>query len=288
MSIGMKKDLPKISIVTPSFNQARFLEQTIQSVLDQSYPNLEYIIMDGGSTDGSAAIIKKYERHLKYWVSEKDRGQADAVYRGFEFTTGDILAYINSDDYYFPGTLRHVAKCFARQPETQWLIGGCVTVNATGKKITKFYGAEQSFESLLCCGPVFCQMSCFWRRDIFFAVGGFDTALQFCFDYDLFLRLAQRAKPAVSHRMLSAYRVHDNSKTSTIALTVAVREGSILREKYGVSKLSEDTRAEIRASTFGAVKRLNTKYFLFDVYNDPIFFLRSVAARLRDSMQGSH
>lgn len=172
MSLGMKKDLPKISIITPSYNQARFLEQTIQSVLDQSYPNLEYIIMDGGSTDGSAAIIKKYERHLKYWVSEKDKGQADAVYRGFEMASGDIFGYINSDDYYLPGALHHIAERFAEHPEIQWLIGGCLTVNSNGKIITKFYGAEQNFESLLCCGPVFCQMSCFWRREIFFCRWG--------------------------------------------------------------------------------------------------------------------
>lgn len=280
----MSKNLPKISVVTPSFNQARFLEQTIRSVVNQSYPNLEYIIMDGGSTDGSVEIIKKYERHLKFWVSEKDKGQADAVYRGFEMATGDILGYINSDDYYLQGTLHHVAECFTRQSEIQWLIGGCVTVSPTGKKITKFYGVEQNFESLVCYGMVFCQMSCFWRREAFFKVGGFDRTLQFCFDYDLFLRLAQLGQPAVSHRILAAYRVHENSKTSTIAHTVAVREGKMLREKYGVLKYSENARAEIIKNTLNEAARLHKRYFFFDLFKDTVFFLRANAARIRDSL----
>ncbi len=252
--------------------------------MNQHYPNLEYIIMDGGSTDGSIDIIKRYEKHLTYWKSEKDNGQADAVYSGFEMAKSDILAYINSDDYYLPGTLNYIAKSFSKHPTTQWLVGGCAIVDSKGKKITKSYGARQNFESLVCYGMVFCQMSCFWRREAFFKVGGFDRALQFCFDFDLFLRLAQLGQPAVSHRILSAYRVHENSKTSTIAHTVASVEGQMLREKYGVLKYSENARAEIIKNTLNEAARLNKRYFFFDLFKDPVFFLRASAARIRDSL----
>ncbi|HTX19075.1 MAG TPA: glycosyltransferase family 2 protein [Bacteroidota bacterium] len=282
----MKKDLPLISIVTPSFNQAGYLEQTLRSVLDQSYRNVEYIVMDGGSTDGSAGIIKKYEHRLKYWTSAKDAGQADAVYRGFEMATGEILGYINSDDYYLPGALRTVAECFAASPGISWLIGGCVTVSSTGKSVTKFYGAGQDYDSLLNGGPVFYQMACFWRRRTFFDVGGFDRSLHFCFDYDLFLRLARHSPPAVLHRILAAYRAHEDSKTSRLASTVAVREGNIVRERFGASPMPEEARVHLHEVTQGNLRRQTRRYFYLDALLDPVYFLRSCGATVRDSLLG--
>ena len=117
------KNFPKISIVTPSYNQAEFLERTILSVLNQDYPNLEYIIIDGGSTDGSVEIIKKYEKYLAYWVSEKDKGQSDAINKGFQKSTGDILAWLNSDDTYLSGTLFKVVKAFQENPNADLIFG---------------------------------------------------------------------------------------------------------------------------------------------------------------------
>src|SRR5260370_28877982 len=108
---------PRISIITPSFNQAEFVERTILSVLEQNYPNLEYIVVDGGSTDGSVDVIRRYQSRIAYWVSEKDRGQAHAINKGLQRATGDIIGYLNSDDYYLEGALARVADCFSREPD---------------------------------------------------------------------------------------------------------------------------------------------------------------------------
>src|SRR6266576_1298377 len=121
---------PKISIVTPSFNQGRFLEETILSVLNQNYPNLEYIIIDGGSTDETVDVIRRYEDRLAYWVSEKDRGQVHAINKGIEKTTGDLFGFINSDDLYLPGTFSAVAEYFESHPQAEWVCGDTIMFEA--------------------------------------------------------------------------------------------------------------------------------------------------------------
>src|SRR5437762_483466 len=125
------KQWPRITIVTPSFNQAQFLEETIRSVLLQGYPNLEYIVMDGGSTDGSAEILEKYSPWIDHWVSEKDNGQADAIYRGFERATGEIIGWVNSDDLLLPGALAAHAEYFLRHHQAQLVMGGCLWIDET-------------------------------------------------------------------------------------------------------------------------------------------------------------
>src|SRR5690242_3711403 len=125
-------DLPKISIITPSFNQAAYIEQTIKSVLDQDYPNLEYIVIDGGSSDGSVEIIRKYENRIAFWVSEPDNGQAHAINKGLARATGDIIAYLNSDDYYLQGALKQVADLSNRRSDLDLLHGRCRVVDQHG------------------------------------------------------------------------------------------------------------------------------------------------------------
>lgn len=127
--------LPRISIVTPSFNQAKYLPETIESILNQRYPNLEYIVIDGGSTDGSVEIIKRYERHLAYWVSEKDSGQSGAINKGLAKCTGDLFNWINSDDLLFPGALQRIGNAFVRHPDAALIIGGNARSDETGKII---------------------------------------------------------------------------------------------------------------------------------------------------------
>jgi glycosyltransferase involved in cell wall biosynthesis len=241
-------DLPKITIVTPSYNQAEFIEETIRSVLDQDYPNLEYIIMDGGSTDGSVEIIKRYENRLAHWESHSDDGQADAVHRGFERSTGEILGYLNSDDLLLPGSLENVGRFFFANPKEEWVAGGTLPI---GPNCEYSYdrignpncipGSRVSFRQLLFWGMSSCQPASFWRRDTFFAAGGFNRSLQFCFDYDMFFRLSQRRRSGRIEEILACFRQHPNSKTNTIS-NIMDDENEILWRKYGRYKKSKSYR----------------------------------------------
>ncbi len=230
---------PKISIITPSYNQGEYLEKTIQSVVDQNFANLEFIVMDGGSSDGSVEIIKKYEDHIDYWISKPDKGQADAIYRGFERATGEIVGWLNSDDFLLPGALEKVASFFAANPDVDCVVGGCLLVDEGGELIREknhpkyFLGLKQDFRKLLFWETGFCQPASFWRKDAFFRVGGFDRNLRFCFDYDLFLSLAKEKPFGVIPDFLACFRHHGESKTSTIS-EVCEREKVEVRRKHGL------------------------------------------------------
>ncbi|MEP7340416.1 MAG: glycosyltransferase family 2 protein [Acidobacteriota bacterium] len=188
---------PRITVITPSFNQGQFLEQTITSILDQGYPNLEYIIIDGGSTDHSVDIIQKYAGRLAYWVSEKDRGQTHAINKGLERATGDIIAYLNSDDYYLPGTLHQVAEYFGQHPDIDLLHGRCRNVDVTGQKIGERFGDISSYAEILDLWDIwwakrnFVQPEVFWTRRITEKIGHFREELYFVMDYEYWLRILQ-------------------------------------------------------------------------------------------------
>jgi glycosyltransferase involved in cell wall biosynthesis len=158
---------PKISIVTPCYNSAEWLEDTIQSVLGQEYPNLEYVIMDGGSTDGSVDIIRKYEGRLAGWVSEKDDGLYDAVRKGFARTSGDIMAWLNADDMYHPGALASVAEIFSSFPEVRWLVGADTNFDEKGRTVNVRTSRRFSrYDFLAGDCKLLQQESCFWRREL--------------------------------------------------------------------------------------------------------------------------
>lgn len=232
--------LPRISIVTPSLNQGEFLENTIDSVVSQNYPNLDYVIMDGGSSDQSAAIIKRFEKSLSSWESRKDNGQADAINRGFAKSTGAIFGWLNSDDILLPHSLEVIGTWFQENPDELWAVGsglfmdeqGAVLLN--GWRTIPFcrFGQNICFRSLLFWECDLIQPSVFFRKEAFFQAGGLDPNLQFCFDYDLFLRYAKRKRSGKIGDFLSAFRIHKKSKSSTMD-DVRRKEDLLLQERHG-------------------------------------------------------
>src|SRR5678816_1809657 len=173
-----------VSIVTPSYNQASYLEKTIQSVLKQDYPRIEYIVVDGASTDDSYEIIEKYNDRLAYWISEKDSGQAEAINKGFARAKGEILAWLNSDDYYVPDTISAVVKCFDENPEVVMVYGDMLAVDETGQIINILKYKQLSLEDLLCF-QIIGQPSVFFRRKKKKKTGLLDTSFHFMLDHHL-------------------------------------------------------------------------------------------------------
>jgi len=160
----MNEEYPLVSIVIPSYNQAQFLESMILSVLNQSYPNFKYIIIDGGSTDGSVKIIKKYEKYLAYWISEKDKGQSEAINKGFRRSTGEILAYLNSDDTYSKGTLLYIARYFQKHPDIDLIYGNAYFIDTHDKRIGKWETINYDFDIHLYDSAIVPQPAAFWRK----------------------------------------------------------------------------------------------------------------------------
>ncbi len=230
---------PKISIVTPSFNQGQFLEETIRSVLLQNYPNLEYIIIDGGSTDNSVEIIKKYEKYLTYWVSEKDNGQSQAINKGFKKATGDIYGWLNSDDLLTPDALHHVATSFSILPEPiHWIVGKMIIF--TNHPYQEIQIKEPSFpdtyENWLLQSWFSPQPSTFWSREAWLFAGLLREDLHYSFDREYWLRLKFFGyQPKIIPQILSKFRHHGSSKT-ILNNNHFVRERNIIRTEYA-SKL---------------------------------------------------
>jgi glycosyltransferase involved in cell wall biosynthesis len=208
-----KNDLPLVSIVTPSFNQARYIEATIQSVLSQDYPRIEYMIVDGGSTDGTVDVIKRYEGRLAWWVSEQDKGQTDAINKGFARATGQILAWLNSDDTYEPGAVSAAVKYLLDHPNIGMVYSDCNFINEDGRVIGKF-GSAQTDYRLLRQGFVHIpQQTMFFRADLWKQVGPLDPSFYFAMDYDLWTRLAARTELKYVRQTWANFRLHTTGKT---------------------------------------------------------------------------
>lgn len=216
-------DLPLISIITPSYNQGHFITQTIDSVLSQGYPNLEYWVIDGGSTDETVKILKSYGRKLQ-WVSEKDRGQTHAINKGLERAKGEVLAYLNSDDIYYPGTLEKVGRYFADHQDTHWLTGSYEIIDQDGKPLSKqslvkkykdFLLPYYSYFLIKATNSIIPQPSTFWSREAYTKIGPFTEKLRYCMDYDYWLRLGKYYHLHRISEILSGFRVHQDSKSTT-------------------------------------------------------------------------
>jgi glycosyltransferase involved in cell wall biosynthesis len=215
--------LPTISIVTPSFNQSRFIEWTIRSVLLQDYPQLEYIVMDGGSTDGTCGILERYRRRFHHFESAPDQGQADAVARGFAKSSGDILAYLNSDDMLAPGVLADVAEYFARHPHVDVIYSHRCFVSENNQVIGYWWLPPHS-DYLMTRRDYIPQETCFWRRSIYDRAGGINSNFRFALDYDLFVRFMRIGRFRRLNRFLGAFRKHAEAKTASLMDSVGQQE----------------------------------------------------------------
>ncbi|MBL8100355.1 MAG: glycosyltransferase [Anaerolineales bacterium] len=204
--------LPLVSIVTPSFNQAEFLEKTIQSVLIQDYPYIEYIVIDGGSTDGSVDVIKKYQDKIKHWVSEPDKGQTEAINKGFAKATGDILAWINSDDTYNPRAVGEAVLYLIENPNVGMVYADCNFIDEHDNVIGKF-NAKQTNYKLLREGFVHIpQQTMFFRKKYWSEL---DPSFYFAMDYDLWMRIAKQAEiKYLQGKVWANFRIHTSSKTN--------------------------------------------------------------------------
>ena len=209
---------PKISLITPSFNHAKFIRITIDSILSQNYPNLEYIVMDGGSIDGTVEILKSYGKRIR-WISKKDKGQSDAINKGFKIATGEIVGFINSDDYLAPGSLNKIAEFFTVNINAYFVTGKCYVVDENNHEVREIVTLYKNFflkflrsTCLIYIINYISQPATFWRKKIMKKVGYFDENLHYSMDYEYWLRLLQYYKLYFIDEYLAYYRVHNASK----------------------------------------------------------------------------
>jgi GT2 family glycosyltransferase len=241
-SAGYMSSYPRISIITPSFNQGDFIEEAILSVLSQEYPNLEYLIIDGGSTDSSLSVLQKYDTKLT-WCSEPDQGQTDAINKGLRRATGSIVGYLNADDLLLPGALKKAAEAFMDNPQAWWVTGKCRIVDEENREIRRPITAYKntllrwnSFSFLLMTNYI-SQPATFWRREALEAAGYLDEGLRYVMDYEYWLRLYSRYPPIFVPEYLAAFKIHRTSKTtSTGHKDVYVAEEKTVIGRYARSR----------------------------------------------------
>jgi glycosyltransferase involved in cell wall biosynthesis len=269
----MVNSYPTISIVTPSYNQGSYLEKTILSVLNQEYPNIEYIVIDGGSKDNSLDIIKKYEKHLKYWVSEPDRGQSHAINKGFSHATGDLLTWLNSDDCYMRGALWTLATMAITNPEASAFVGAGRVIDETGNILCyKEPPQPITMETLYrwSNGGFFMQPSSIFRRTAWELVGPLDENVHIAFDVDLWLRMAKAGCRFVSSdSLLSTALRHKNAKT-TAFYAFSVIDIAIVVMRHGGEHAARSCLEQVAAQLAYADK----------ILNDPVIRLVKPAIKL--------
>jgi glycosyltransferase involved in cell wall biosynthesis len=277
--LSMNKTYPKISVITPSYNQGIYIEETIQSVLNQNYPNLEYIIIDGGSNDSTVEVIKKYESKIDFWVSEKDKGQADAINRGFAKATGDILCWLNSDDYFFPETLKYVASQL--NIEKKEILFGEVDHIFEPDKAVKHSNVKNKFDNYnLELYDYIIQPGSFWTKKVWESTGVVDENLHFVFDWEWFLRAKKNnSEFKYSNKVMSMYRVHAAHKTSNGG-EKRQKEIEYILKKYSGEKMLKafifmrDERTKVDEILKGVKKNKLTRFDMKILrLRFPIYFL---------------
>ncbi len=267
---------PRISIVTPSLNQGQFIEETIRSVLLQGYPDLEYIIIDGSSTDGSVDIIKKYEPWLTYWVSEPDKGQAHAINKGLKMATGEIVAWLNSDDYYEVSVMSKIAKKFTELASMDLIYGNKKRVDNKSAFINLYVPEEFNYSNLLFYNFI-PQESCFWKRSLHAELGYLSEDYTYAMDYDLWLRWGVRKKFLHADEVYASQRVHYDSKT-TMNIQAGISEFLEILERLFRSE--KPLPSEIKLKRNKVLRHINERvahlYFTKDIKKSRKYFLRSI------------
>lgn len=249
-----------VSIITPSYNQAKYLEQTIQSVLQQDYPRIEYIVMDGASSDGSVEIIKKYARQLTYWESQPDKGQADAINKGFARATGDIVAWLNSDDYYLPGTISKAVQAFEQNPDVVLVYGNMLAVDEHGQTFNTLTYQPLTLEDLLCF-QIIGQPAVFMRRSALQKTQGLDLTFHFLLDHLLWIQIAKQGKILHVHQTWSAARYHAEAKNVAKAAEFG-REAFRILESIAQDKDLAATLLRIDRRAHASAYRVDARYLL--------------------------
>jgi len=254
--LSAKENTPKLSVVTPSFNQGRFLEECIDSVLSQGYPKLEYLIIDGGSTDNSVEIIKKYDKYLTYWISKKDNGQADAINKGFRKATGVIVSWLNSDDFLLPMALKNIAESYIKNPRAPFHYGNGYRGDINGNKISRYFEKGTvcfNYKAMLLGLNYILQPSAFIRRSSLINICYLNTSLHYGMDSDLWLNLAKTGDPQPIADCLSVSREYGETKTS-MGSFARVEELRLIAEKHSDHPLTPGTLLYFLDTLFSFVK----------------------------------
>jgi len=249
-----------VSIITPSYNQASYLEQTIRSVLEQDYPRIEYIVMDGASTDGSVEIIRKFESRLVYWESVKDAGQADAINKGFAHATGEIVAWLNSDDYYLPGTVGKAVKIFEENPDVVLVYGDMLAVDEHGKTFNTLNYKQLTLEDLLCF-QIIGQPAVFMRRSALQKASGLNLTFHFLLDHLLWIQIAKQGRILHVDQTWSAARYHAEAKNVAKAAEFG-REAFRILETIAQDKDLAATLHKIDRRAHASAYRVDARYLL--------------------------
>lgn len=258
---------PLVSIITPSYNQAEFLEDTIKSVLAQDYPEIEYLIVDGGSTDGSVDIIKQYSSDLAWWVSEPDEGQASAINKGMAKAKGKIVAWLNSDDLYLPGAVSEAVEVFQSNQQIGLVFGNAVTIDADGRPIRELVFPDWGFEDLIGF-RIICQPAVFMKGDLFEQVAGLDLNLHFMLDHHLWVRIASLAPIKHVPSMWAAARHHEAAKNVSQAADFGRETLEVLDWMQTQPELAQSV-ADNKRHVYAGAYRLNARYLLDGEYYGP-------------------
>lgn len=249
-----------VSIITPSYNQAAYLEQTILSVLNQDFSRIEYILVDGASTDGSVEIIKKYAGKFSYWVSEKDRGQADAINKGFARATGDIVAWLNSDDYYLQGTVSAAVKVFEENSDAVLVYGNMLAVDEHGKTFNTLSYKQLTLEDLLCF-QIIGQPAVFMRRSALTRTSGLNLDFHFLLDHLLWIHIAKQGKILHVDQTWSAARYHAEAKNRAKAAEFG-REAFRILDEVAQDKTLAPVLAMVSRRARASAHRVDSRYLL--------------------------